>query len=165
MTALGRFWAVITQIVTLVGVLLGALTSFVATGWAERTKHRRLMAARWDERKLDTYVQYATCVKEIDAVAKRARQAEAGSTARAEFLATMERAEIQRSALFETLVLLASPAAVEAAGAVNVVLWESEIAAREHTEVSNGAALIELLNAYHAQARLDLGVGGPASGA
>ncbi|WP_380278662.1 hypothetical protein [Kitasatospora purpeofusca] len=155
----------ITQIVTLVGVLLGALTSFVATGWAERVKRRRVMAARWDERKLDTYVQYATCVKEIDSVAKRARQAEAGSTARAEFLATMEQAEIRRSALFETLVLLASPAAVEAAKAVNAALWESEIAAREHASVPNGAALVELLNVYHAQARLDLGVGSSAGGA
>ncbi|MFJ7908227.1 hypothetical protein [Kitasatospora sp. NPDC096204] len=155
----------ITQIVTLVGVLLGALTSFVATGWAERTKHRRLMAARWDERKLDTYVQYATCVKEISAVAKRAAEAAAGSMERVEFLATMEQAEIQRSTLFETLVLLASPAAVEAARAVNVALWEAEVAARERTEVSNGVALIGLLNAYHAQARLDLGVGGPADGA
>ncbi|MFJ9607032.1 hypothetical protein ACIRS1_11900 [Kitasatospora sp. NPDC101176] len=155
----------ITQIVTLVGVLLGALTSFVATGWAERTKHRRVMAARWDERKLDTYVQYATCVKEIDSVAKRARQAEAGSTERAEFLATMEQVEIQRSALFETLVLLASPGAVEAAKAVNVALWESEVAAREHTGASNGPVLVELLNAYHSQARLDLGVGDPVVGA
>ncbi|MFJ6382995.1 hypothetical protein ACIQI7_23705 [Kitasatospora sp. NPDC092039] len=155
----------ITQIVTLVGVLLGALTSFVATGWAERVKHRRLMASRWDERKLDTYVQYATCVKEIAAVAKRAVDVEVGSTERAEFLAAMEQLEIQRSALFETLVLLASPAAVEAAKAVNAALWESEIAAREHSEVSNGPVLVELLNAYHAQARLDLGVGGPAAGA
>ncbi|MFJ7247042.1 hypothetical protein ACIQWA_20685 [Kitasatospora sp. NPDC098652] len=151
----------ITQIVTLVGVLLGALTSFVATGWAERTKHQRAMATRWDERKLDTYVQYATSVKEIDSVAKRARQAGEGTAERAEFLATMERAEIQRSALFETLVLLASPGAVEAAKAVNAALWEAEIAAREHAGEPNGVALIELLNAYHAQARLDLGVGGP----
>ena len=156
---------VITQIVTLVGVLLGALTSFVATGSAERVKHRRLMAARWDERKLDAYVEYATCVKEIAAVSKRAVDAEAGSTARAEFLAAMEQAEIRRSALFETLVLLASPAAVEAAKAVNAALWESEIAAREPTGVPDGSVLIELLNAYHSQARLDLGVGNPAGGA
>ncbi|WP_416873608.1 hypothetical protein [Kitasatospora sp. SC0581] len=155
----------ITQIVTLVGVLLGALTSFVATGWAERAKHRRVLATRWDERKLDTYVQYATCVKEIAAVAKRAVDAEAGSTARAEFLATMEQAEIQRSALFETLVLLASPAAVEAAKAVNAALWETEIAARGHAGGPDGVVLIELLNAYHSQARLDLGVGNPVGGA
>ncbi|MFD7592270.1 hypothetical protein ACFV6D_04455 [Kitasatospora sp. NPDC059812] len=107
----------------------------------------------------------ATCVKEIAAVAKRAVDAEAGSTARAEFLATMEQAEIQRSALFETLVLLACPAAVEAAKTVNAALWESEVAAREDAGVPDGAVLIELLNAYHSQARLDLGVGNPAGGA
>ncbi|MFD5917437.1 hypothetical protein ACFVYP_14745 [Kitasatospora sp. NPDC058201] len=111
------------------------------------------MATRWDEWKLDTYVQYATCVKEIAALAKRAVDAEAGSTARAEFLAAMDQAEIKRSALLETLVLLASLAAVEAAKVVNAALWESEIAAREHTGVPNGPALVELLNAYHSQAR------------
>ncbi|WP_314245124.1 hypothetical protein [Streptomyces sp. DSM 40907] len=43
----------ITQIVTLIGVLVGALTSFLATTMAERTRHQRSMATRWDERKLD----------------------------------------------------------------------------------------------------------------
>ncbi|RAG86441.1 hypothetical protein DN069_06400 [Streptacidiphilus pinicola] len=36
-----------------VGVLLGALTSFLATTMAERAKFRRAMATRWDERRLD----------------------------------------------------------------------------------------------------------------
>lgn len=39
------------------------------------------------------------------------------------------------------------------------------MAARERTEVSNGVALIEFLNAYHAEAWRDLGVGGPVGGA
>lgn len=61
----------ITQLVTLAGVLIGALTSFLATTVAERTRHRRAMATRWDERKLTTYIEYAACVKEISSTAKR----------------------------------------------------------------------------------------------
>lgn len=53
-----------TQIFTLVGVLIGALTSyFAAAAVAERARFRRELATRWDERKLDTYIEYVTCVR------------------------------------------------------------------------------------------------------
>ncbi|MEU8616454.1 hypothetical protein [Streptomyces sp. NPDC048623] len=150
----------ITQIVTLAGVLVGALTSFLATSTAERTRHRRAMATRWDERKLTTYIEYAACVKEISSTAKRARQAAQGTDDRREFLAAMETAELRRSVLFETLVLLASPAAIEAAHAVNLALWQEEIAARGGgaAPAEAGLGLIELINRYHERARADLGV-------
>lgn len=150
----------ITQIVTLAGVLVGALTSFLATSMAERTRHRRTMATRWDERKLTTYIEYAACVKEISSTAKRALQAAEGSDGRREFLAAMETAELRRSVLFETLVLLASPAAIEAAHAVNLALWREENAARDGgaAPVEGGLGLIELINRYHERARADLGV-------
>ncbi|MET8955943.1 hypothetical protein [Streptomyces sp. NPDC004533] len=54
----------ISQILTILGVLIGALTSYLSTSAAERARHRRTLATRWDERKLDTYIEYATCVKE-----------------------------------------------------------------------------------------------------
>ncbi|MDT0448874.1 hypothetical protein [Streptomyces hesseae] len=148
----------IGQIVTLVGVLVGALTSYLAATTAERTRHRRTMATRWDERKLDTYIEYASCVKEIHAAAKRALQAEQGTDTHREFLTAMEEAERKRSVLFETLILLAAPAAIEAANAVNRVLWKIEIATRDHDTTPVEGDLMALLTAYHAQARLDLGI-------
>ncbi|MCB5183043.1 hypothetical protein [Streptomyces antimicrobicus] len=148
----------ITQIVTLVGVVIGALTSFLAATAAERARHRRALATRWDERKLETYIEYASCVKEISGTAKRARQAGEGTEERQTHLAAMEAAELRRSVLFETLVLLASPAAVEAAHAVNLVLWEQEIATRRNEDTTADATLVDLMNAYHEQARLDLGI-------
>ncbi|MGW1806570.1 hypothetical protein [Streptomyces sp. NPDC002078] len=42
----------ISQIVTLVGVLVGALTSYLSVTLAERAKHRRTMATRWDQQSL-----------------------------------------------------------------------------------------------------------------
>ncbi|WP_158692693.1 hypothetical protein [Streptomyces roseochromogenus] len=105
----------ISQIVTLVGVLVGALTSYLSVTVAERAKHRRSLATRWDERKLNAYVEYATCVKEVAAVAKHSRLVEEGSDAHKEFMAAMEDGERRRSARFETLVLLAALPAIEAA--------------------------------------------------
>ncbi|GAA3390369.1 hypothetical protein GCM10017752_18720 [Streptomyces roseoviridis] len=159
------FALVISQIVTLVGVLAGALTSFLVTSAAERTRHRRTMATRWDERKLATYIEYAECVKEISSTAKRARQAAEGSDERADYLTRMETAELRRSVLFETLVLLALPAAIEAAHAVNLALWREEIATRNGEGGDAEGELIELMNRYHERARADLGVtsGGPAA--
>jgi hypothetical protein len=148
----------ISQIVTLIGVLVGALTSFLATTMAERTRHRRAMATRWDERKLNTYIEYASCVKEISSTAKRARQAAEGTDDRREFLAAMEAAELRRSVLFETLVVLASPGAIDAANEVNRVLWQQEIATRAGGTTPVEGDLIALMNAYHEQARADLGV-------
>ncbi|MGW4164644.1 hypothetical protein [Streptomyces sp. NPDC004788] len=149
----------ITQLVTLAGVLIGALTSYLATTMAERTRHRRAMATRWDERKLTTYIEYAGCVKEISSTAKRARQEAEGTDARQEYLALMEAAELRRSVLFETLVLLASPEAIEAANHVNLVVWRQVLAP---TRTPDGTPvegdLIALMNRFHEQARIDLGI-------
>ncbi|MBW5483608.1 hypothetical protein [Streptomyces bambusae] len=150
----------ISQIVTLVGVLIGALTSYLATATAERARHRRAMATRWDEKKLATYIEYASCVKEIADLSKRAWRAREGSESREEFLAAMEEAELRRSALFETLVLLASPAAIACAHEVNLAVWVGLEAARDHVTPPE-RDFSALMNAYHEQARLDLGIPRP----
>ena len=59
------------QILTLVGVALGASMSFVATYLVERFNWRRSQSVRWDERRLATYVDYANAVKAIVALATR----------------------------------------------------------------------------------------------
>ncbi|WEO96525.1 hypothetical protein A6P39_022210 [Streptomyces sp. FXJ1.172] len=148
----------INQILPILGVLIGALTSYLSTSAAERARHRRALATRWDERKLDTYVEYATCVKEIADLAKRAYQAPDGSDDREQFLSAMNKAEQKRSALFEALILLASPATTDAATAVNPVVWKVLGAARRRESDPREISLVEELNNYHKQARLDLGI-------
>ncbi|MEU7433216.1 hypothetical protein AB0B07_20670 [Streptomyces sioyaensis] len=150
----------ISQIVTLVGVLVGALTSYLSVSVAERAKHRRSMATRWDERKLNAYIEYATCVKEVADVAKRSRQVDEGSDAHKEFIATMEDGERRRSALFEALVLLAAPPTIEAAHEINVALWEGLAQARRHDPPSGVifGDFHKLMNTYHERAREDLGI-------
>ncbi|MEU5977489.1 hypothetical protein [Streptomyces sp. NPDC047315] len=153
-----EFVVMFAQIVTLIGVVVGALTSFLAATMAERARHRQDMATRWDERKLNTYIEYASCVKEISSTAKRARLAPEGTDDRQEHLAAMEAAELRRSVLFETLVLLASQAAIEAAHQVNIALWQELKATRNNDVAPRHDGLVDLMNAYHEQARADLGV-------
>ncbi|MET8957831.1 hypothetical protein ABZX41_45685, partial [Streptomyces sp. NPDC004533] len=97
-------------------------------------------------------------LKEIADLAKRAYQAPDGSDDREQFLSAMNKAEQKRSALFEALILLASPAATDAATAVNPVVWRVLGAARRKESDPREISLVEELNNYHRQARLDLGI-------
>ncbi|MFE3742880.1 hypothetical protein [Streptomyces sp. NPDC059134] len=148
-----------TQIFTLVGVLIGALTSYFATAVAERAKFRREMTTRWDERKLDTYIEYVTCIKEIQRAAMDAGRARDQETDASGALEKMEESENRRSILFETFVLLSDDEAATAAHAVNQRTWELLKQARIP---SNGTAelhpipLVQALNVLHAAARSDL---------
>ncbi|MFI5684040.1 hypothetical protein [Streptomyces sp. NPDC051636] len=154
-----------SQIITLVGVLLGAVTSFFATTLAERAKFRQALATRWDERKLDTYVEYVSCVKEAARAAGRVLEAREQGDDPSETLAEMEAAETRRSVLFEGLVLLAEDAASEAAATANERLWALLKCAREPAGVPAarrnelGPALIDALNSLHKAARADLTIG------
>ncbi|MET7505864.1 hypothetical protein [Streptomyces albidoflavus] len=150
-----------TQILTLVGVLIGALTSYFATAAVERAKFRREMTTRWDERKLETYIEYVTCIKEISRAARDAGRARDEGRDPAEALWAMEASENKRSVLFETFVLLSHDAAATAAHVVNQRTWELLRAAREP---GNGTAqldipLVAALNGLHEAARSDLAIG------
>ncbi|MEU3253729.1 hypothetical protein [Streptomyces sp. NPDC006997] len=150
-----------TQIVTLVGVLIGALTSYVATAVAERARFRREMTTRWDERKLDTYIAYVTCIKEIQRAAMDAGRARDQGADDSGALREMEQSENRRSVLFETFVLLGDERAATAAHTVNQRTWELLRAARTP---SSGMAelrpipLVEALNVLHETARADLAI-------
>ncbi|MFK0247543.1 hypothetical protein ACIQUM_22845 [Amycolatopsis azurea] len=126
----------------------------------KRVRHRRALATRWDERKLAAYIEFATTVKEAADAARTAREAPENSDLRREALAEMEQAERRRSTAFEALVLLAAPSAIEAAKAVNQVVWKIEIAARAGKNDPTPDNFVPLLNAYHEASRRDLGVSG-----
>ncbi|MFJ8502876.1 hypothetical protein [Streptomyces avermitilis] len=154
-----------SQIITLIGVLLGAVTSFFATSLAERVKFRQTMATRWDERKLDTYIEYVSCVKDANRAARQAVEAQERGEDSSEPLSAMEAAEARRSVLFEGLVLLGDDAASQAAMTVNERLWDilkcalnpSDSSAADRQVLS--VSLIEALNTLHQAARSDLAIG------
>src|SRR6266568_4651426 len=59
------------QLITILGVLLGAASSYLAGSARERTRHRRDLSKQWVERKLDAYVNYINEVKQMRAIARR----------------------------------------------------------------------------------------------
>ncbi|MEV0260711.1 hypothetical protein AB0I49_05120 [Streptomyces sp. NPDC050617] len=149
------------QILTLVGVLIGALTSFFATTFVERARFRRTMATRWDERKLDTFIEYTSCVKEVLRAARDVFRAQERQEDQTVGLAAMEAAESKRSVLFEGLVLLADTTATEAANVVNQRTWAvlrlaRDPAGEDATPQDVGNAVIEALNSFHKAAKADL---------
>lgn len=150
--------AVTSQIWTLSGVLIGALTSNFSVMLTERSKHRRDMAIRWDQRKLDAYIEYAACVKEVADFVRRSRRVEEGSRAHGELIAAMEAGERRRSALFEGLVLLAAPAVIAAAHEVNLITGQMLEGARGHEPPRESYGFTGHLNAYHERVREDLGI-------
>ncbi|MFG2593240.1 hypothetical protein [Streptomyces sp. NPDC048438] len=105
------------RIFTLVGVLIGARTPYLAPAVAERAKFRREMTTRWDERKLDTYIDHVTCVKEIQRAAMDACRARDQRTDTTDALQEMEERG-RRSNLFETFVLLSDEKAATAGAAI-----------------------------------------------
>ncbi|MEU4088701.1 hypothetical protein [Streptomyces aureus] len=151
-----------TQIVTLVGVLIGALTSYLATAIAERAKFRRTMTTRWDERKLDTYIEYISCVKEIMRAAREALRARDRGEDTTSALAQMEAIEAKRSILFESFILLSDEAAANAAHAVNQRAWDLLRLTRNPAngeDILQDVPLVAALNVLHSAARADLAIG------
>jgi hypothetical protein len=51
------------QLPALIGVVVGALGSYVAVALSDRARFRREQAARWQDRRLSVYSDYARAVK------------------------------------------------------------------------------------------------------
>jgi hypothetical protein len=100
------------QVFTLVGVVVGAGTSFVVSGLGERIRYRREIKIRWDTHKLDAYVRYVVSVVQMARIAGQI----AGQRGWDELAAPIDEqkapralddAELERTAAFERLVMLA----------------------------------------------------------
>lgn len=161
-----RLNIVITQIITLIGVFLGAAASYFATAATERARHKRTMETRWDERKLSVYADYASAVKRVNRVARIVSTARGEPKKFAALLAEMDEAETVRSILFETFILLADPSALKVANAVNLKLWQILRIVRNPATSDDiqrerlASELMSELTDLHQWARLDLGIKG-----
>ena len=150
------------------GVLLGVLASYATTSLHERAVFKRTMATRWDERRIQCYLDYTTAVKEVFRKARalhHARQHDEGDDRALATEQSMEEAESHRSLTFESVVLLASTETQQHAHAVNKGLWEIIDCARAAappvdtaTFAERTAVLFTAMNAFHAAGRRDLGV-------
>ena len=63
--------ALLQQLPALVGVVIGALASYLAGAATERARWRRQHAARWDASRMEAYASYALTVKTFILIANR----------------------------------------------------------------------------------------------
>ncbi|MFJ9211050.1 hypothetical protein [Streptomyces sp. NPDC102264] len=162
------------QLVTVAAVLLGALTTHLTNYVMERSRHRRELLTRWDDRKLDAYGGYVDRVRAGIFLAVQLYEHREGlrrsEQSEAEMLAELSEAERQRGRSFEQIMLLGGDEVVEAAhelhAAVRAIDWQATgktVGTLEEWRQRNRAAFREI-NEFHEAARVDLGVQGKVTG-
>ncbi|TDV56464.1 hypothetical protein [Actinophytocola oryzae] len=159
---------IVAQVLTIAGVLLGSAATFVVTSTTERTRWRRAQSARWDDKRLLAYSEYANAVKHMVRLCRRIAETRGLlSTGQpvdldAAFAALAE-AETERAARWETVLLLGEPATISAAGAWSERVWRLESLLREdHPDTTSFADAyrdaMRLRNDFYAHARTDLDI-------
>jgi hypothetical protein len=120
---------VVQQLLTLVGVVLGAGATYAATSRTERTKWQRSQDTRWDDKRLAAYSEYANALKRWLQVSYRlaAERGYSNGTQpvdRETGLHLLTEAEADRTVKWETVLLLGSPEAVRAGRRWHQAVWE-----------------------------------------
>jgi hypothetical protein len=106
--------AVVQQLPALLGVLIGAMGSFAVVMTTERARFRREQVARWDDRRLHAYADYARALKESITIAMR-MAANLGNDPHPhpigldEGMAALADVIPRREAAWETVLLLGMP--------------------------------------------------------
>lgn len=106
----------LSAIPALVGVIVGV----VATSWTDRMHWKRSQAIRWDERRIDAYVEYANTIKKIhmtvlSMVEPRLVHSLAEPVDRETGLEIIAKAEARRADAWEKMLLLADESTAHAA--------------------------------------------------
>ncbi|MEU1269289.1 hypothetical protein [Streptomyces sp. NPDC005799] len=130
--------AFLQQLPALIGVVIGALGSYLAVVRGDQARFRRERAARWEERRFAVYADWAQALKQQVALTYRVA-AHLGNDPHPHPLTPREAepllAEVQtaREPHGEALILLGSPEAVERARAWIVTVLEMERFVRDGT--------------------------------
>ncbi|MQY24416.1 hypothetical protein [Nocardia macrotermitis] len=164
------------QLITVAGVVLGALTTLFANFVMTRQNNRHALATRWDVKKLDAYVEFIDRIKansfvinelyyaghsEVRLPPQRSMEA---------VLADVEETGRARDRAFENVLLLAGVDVVDAAHAIKTAIGMLDWQARGELEgtpemwIDRQRAAVDALNRLHDLARRDLGVPGAHTG-
>ncbi|MEU7608178.1 hypothetical protein [Micromonospora sp. NPDC049204] len=162
--------AFVSQLPALLGVVVGALGAGLATFLSSRSQWKRSQAARWDDRRMEAYSEFAQVLKEIQAVSLKVLATTVGDRYRsgldkAAALPRLADADIRHTLVWENLLLLGDASTVAAAQDWREAVWRLEHRARGVEETSEPLSeLVQQANTrrdgfYHA-ARRGLGVSG-----
>ncbi|MFG2825798.1 hypothetical protein ACGFX4_41010 [Kitasatospora sp. NPDC048365] len=160
----------ITQLVTIAAVVLGGLTTYMTNQLMERSKRKDSLRVRWDEKKLDAYVEYVGSVRSCIYAAVLAYEVthdlRAMPRTEHELLMDLTEAEGRRALAFERLMMLAGDQVIDAAHAVNsatlAIDWRARRLVEGPLEEWRGlhTEIFRAINVFHEVARADLGVTG-----
>ncbi|MEU6774515.1 hypothetical protein [Streptomyces sp. NPDC046759] len=158
--------AFIQQLPALVGVVIGALGSYLAITRGDQARFRREQAARWEERRLAVYAEYARSLKQGVTLAYRiaahlANDPHPHPLSPEEAAVHLVAAADARDAAGEALLMLGSADVVERARAwvVTVMDMERFLRDRTHSPETWSAMLARQRAAregYYAAVRRDL---------
>jgi len=125
----------LVQLLTLLGVAIGAIASFVSTRWLERTRWQREETIRWDTKRLDCYGEFAATTNRFIQTAMRlAVGLGLPGTGQpldpATGLPALAAAEEELGVKWEQILMLASPGTITAGREWRHVAWHIEWFAR-----------------------------------
>ena len=115
----------------LTGVIIGAVASYIATTLNERTRWKRQLVSRWDERRLESYSLFASSIDRHVVLAERIAAARgifpyAQPIGQQDGTSAMEVFRAERSHAFEQVLLLGDAPTIAAARSVQRKVWELE---------------------------------------
>lgn len=163
--------AIVQMVLPLIGVVLGAWGSYLASSRGEQARWERQQQARWDARRVEAYAEYGYAIKQVFELSKRIAAARGFATsveplAPEEGVPELARLAIDRASKWETVLLLGDPRTIAAARTWHRAVWEMDHIARgkpadsERWELVSAAAQAARLRFYEA-ARSNLGVPEP----
>ena len=121
----------------LLGVIIGALASYLTTAATERARWKRALDSRWDDRRAGAYALYAQSVKEMINISGRIAVGRGLTGSDLESLAPTQEnldllaaAENERARQWETVLLLGHPQTVAAGRNWHEHAWRLEAYAR-----------------------------------
>ncbi|MGP3968306.1 hypothetical protein [Streptomyces sp. 6N223] len=134
--------AFLQQLPALIGVVVGALGSYLAVTLGDRSRFRREQMARWEDRRLTADTEYSGSLKAMISVLFRA-SAHFGNDPHphpltpAEATPRLASASEARDQAWETMLLLAAPEVVDVAHAWASTVAEMERFVRDETHDSD----------------------------
>ena len=159
---------IMASITALIGVIIGALASYLVGSAMERSRWQRQQAARWDEKRAEIYAEYGYSVKNIFDLCKRIAAHRGLETSSepldpADGLPELRGLTAERTAKWESVLLLGNPETIAAARAWHRNIWHMEYFARGIvTDNSEWIALLDEVTAartrFYDAARSDLGI-------
>jgi hypothetical protein len=160
--------SIVEELPALIGVIVGASTSYLIGAATDRAGWRRRQSTRWDETRAQAYAEYARAVKGVYVqslrIANSRRLSPKPDTKDyVAALAELGRLADERTAKWELVLLLGDPETVSAGRVWHRRVWQIEPFARgERADAHEYAALLAEIDTdrarFYRAARRDLGI-------